>query len=96
MDYEVMKELLGGSLVTGADSKVTGWNAPTDVIVLEGEFVIETVSGHRITIFNGLLQSNLGGNLEMTTVSQIEVGIEVQLPADTTKPPYRIEDIEEV
>jgi hypothetical protein len=96
LDYEVMKELLGGTLVTGADGKVTGWNAPSDVIVLEGEFIIETVSGQRITIFNGLLQGNLGGNLEMTTLAQIEVAIEVQLSTDPDQPPYRVEDIVEV
>lgn len=96
MDYATMKELLGGTLVMGADNTVTGWNAPTDVIVMEGEFIIETVSGQRITIFNGLLQSNLGGNLEMTTLSQIEVGLEVQLPDDPELPPYRVEDIPKV
>ena len=94
MDYAVLKELLGGTLIM-AGEKVSGWNAPSDVLTLEGELIVETASGHRITIPNGQLQANLGGNLEMTTVSQIEVALSVQLPADGGSP-YSIEDIPEV
>jgi hypothetical protein len=94
MDYEVMAALLGGTVVKTGEV-ATGWKAPHEVVVLEGEFIIETNSKHRITIFNGILQGNLGGSLNMTSVSQIEVAIEPQLPEDGTAP-YEIDDIPEL
>ncbi len=96
MDYDVMKSILGGTIKkNAAGDKTIGWLAPSEVITIEGEFIIETVSKHRITISNGLLQGNLGGGLNMTSVSQIEVAIEVQIPEDPDAAPYEIEDIEE-
>ncbi len=98
LDYEVMAMLLGGTVVRtgeGDAAKVTGWKAPSEVVSLEGEFIIETVSKKRITIFNGLLSANLGGNLNMTSVAQVEVSIEVQLPTDGSEP-YGVDDIAEV
>jgi hypothetical protein len=95
IDYEVMQSILGGTLVRTGET-VTGWKAPREVITIEGEFVIETKSKHRITIFNGLLQGTLGGGLNMTSVSQIEVAIEVQMPDDPDEAPYQIEDIAEI
>jgi hypothetical protein len=92
LSYQAMQELLGGELI-GTAQAPTGWKAPSEVIVLEGEFVIETKSGHRITIFNGLLQANLGGNLEMTSVSQLEVTLTPQLAKGDDAAPYKVEDI---
>lgn len=95
MDYDAMQSVCGGKVVKGAEDAVVGWDAPTESLLIEGEFIIETKSGHRVTIYNGLLQSNLGGGLNLTSVSQIEVSIEVQMPEDGSAP-YRVEDIPEV
>jgi len=95
IDYEVMQSVLGGKVIKDNADAVIGWEAPTEAVLIEGEFIIETKSNHRITIYNGLLQGNLDGGLNLTSVSQIAVAIEVQMPADTSKPPYRVEDIVE-
>ncbi len=94
LDYEVMAALLGGTVVKTGEV-ATGWKAPSEVVSLEGEFIIETVSMKRITIFNGMLQGNLGGQLNMSSVAHIEVSIEAQIPADGSAP-FSIEDIPEV
>jgi hypothetical protein len=92
LSYEAMQALLGGELIMSGATAI-GWKAPSESIVLTGEFIIETKSGQRITIFNGLLQANLGGNLEMTSVSQIEVTITPQLAEGDDTTPFKIEDI---
>lgn len=94
MDYDSMQACMGGEVLKDASDKTIGWSAPTNTIQIEGEFIVETVSGQRVTIANGLFQSNLGGQLNLSTVAQIEVSIKVQMPTDGTAP-YKIEDIVE-
>lgn len=94
MNFKHMAAILGGSLV-GPAATPTGWGAPREVVVIEGPFVIETVSGHRITIANGLMQGYITGPLNMTATSEIEVTLSPQLPAEPETPPYTIEEMED-
>ena len=86
LNYENMAALLGGK------STATGWEAPTDLLQLSGECLIDTPSGKRIKILNAVLLSNLGGKLTLTEVSKIECQLKVMKPADGTAP-YSIIDI---
>lgn len=86
LNYENMAALLGGK------STATGWEAPTDLLQLSGECLIDTPSGKRIKIPNAVLLSNLGGKLTLTEVSKIECQLKVMKPADGTAP-YSIIDI---
>lgn len=86
LNYENMAALLGGK------STATGWEAPTDLLQLSGECLIDTPSGKRVKIPNAVLLSNLGGKLTLTEVSKIECQLKVMKPADGTAP-YSIIDI---
>lgn len=86
LNYENMAALLGGH------ATVTGWEAPTDLLQLSGECLIDTPSGKRIKIPNAVLLSNLGGKLTLTEVSKIECQLKVMKPADGTAP-FSIIDI---
>ncbi|MBW4755799.1 hypothetical protein KZO77_12355 [Prevotella melaninogenica] len=86
LNYENMAALLGGK------STATGWEAPTDLLQLSGECLIDTPSGKRIKIPNAVLLSNLGGKLTLTEVSKIECQLKVMKPADGTAP-FSIIDI---
>lgn len=86
LNYENMAALLGGK------STATGWEAPTDLLQLSGECLIDTPSGKRIKIPNAVLLSNLGGKLTLTEVSKIECQLKVMKPADGTAP-FSIVDI---
>ena len=86
LNYENMAALLGGK------STATGWEAPTDLLQLSGECLIDTPSGKRVKIPNAVLLSNLGGKLTLTEVSKIECQLKVMKPADGTAP-FSIIDI---
>lgn len=86
LNYENMAALLGGK------STATGWEAPTDLLQLSGECLIDTPSEKRIKIPNAVLLSNLGGKLTLTEVSKIECQLKVMKPADGTAP-FSIIDI---
>lgn len=86
LNYENMAALLGGK------STATGWEAPTDLLQLSGECLIDTPSGKRIKIPNAVLLTNLGGKLTLTEVSKIECQLKVMKPADGTAP-FSIIDI---
>ena len=86
LNYENMAALLGGK------STATGWEAPTDLLQLSGECLIDTPSGKRIKIPNAVLLSNLSGKLTLTEVSKIECQLKVMKPADGTAP-FSIIDI---
>lgn len=86
LNYENMAALLGGH------ATATGWSAPTDLLQLSGECLIDTPSGKRIKIPNAVLLSNLGGKLTLTEVSKIECQLKVMKPADGTAP-FSIIDI---
>ena len=58
-DYAIMHLLMGGTLVRDDAGNTIGWRAPGGLVETRGEFVIETMSKKRITIFDSLLQSFL-------------------------------------
>lgn len=86
LNYENLAAMLGGT------ATATGWKAPTNLLQLSGECVIDTPSGKRIKIANAMLLSNLEGKLTLTEVSKIACQLKVLKPADGSAP-YEICDI---
>ncbi len=93
LNYENMQQALGGTLVKDGE-KVTGWEAPSELIDRSGRCVIDLVSGQRITIPNGKVLANLTGKLTLTEVAKISVKLKIQKPADGGAP-YTVTDIPE-
>lgn len=90
---ENLMATMGGALKKTGE-KITGWTAPSKLVQVTGEAVIDTDSGHRITIPNCLLSAYIGGNLNLTSVSKIKCKLSVAEPADGSAP-FTIEDIPE-
>lgn len=94
LDYENLKNILGGELVkTGGsgNEKVTGWKAPSSLVELRDKWTIDFVSGQTMTIPNGTILANLGGKLTLTEVSKVECQLKVNKPEDGGAP-YEIND----
>lgn len=94
LSYENLASTLGGT-VKKTGEKATGWTAPSKLVMITGEAVIDTDSGQRITIPNCLVSAYIGGNLNLTSVSKIKCKLSIAEPADGSAP-YTIEDIPEV
>lgn len=90
LDYKNLYKTLGGKL-TPSEESPTGWEAPSELIDISGECVIDLVSGQTITIPNGKLLANLSGKLTLTEVAKIACKLKVQKPAGGGAP-YKIED----
>lgn len=90
LNYKNLHKTLGGKLTPSEDSP-TGWEAPSDLIDISGECVIDLVSGQTITIPNGKLLANLSGKLTLTEVAKIACKLKVQKPAGGGAP-YKIAD----
>ncbi len=90
LDYENLKNVLGGTLV-GAAGNYTGWKAPTSLVEKSGGWTIDFVSGQTMTIPNGTILANLGGKLTLTEVSKVECQLKVNKPANGDAP-YEIND----
>lgn len=88
---ENLMATLGGSLIKTGE-KVTGWAAPSGLVMVTGKATIDTDSGQRITIPNCLMSAYIGGNLNLTSVSKIKCKLSIAEPADGSAP-YTIEDI---
>lgn len=93
LDYENLKNVLGGELV-GTSGKYTGWKAPTSLVDLKGKWTIDFVSGQTMTIPNGTILANLGGKLTLTEVSKVECQLKVNKPEDGSAP-YEINDTQQ-
>lgn len=91
LGFENLAAVLGGEVVK-ENTKITGWKAPDKIVMITGEAVIETDSGHRITIPNCMLQAYIGGNLNMTSVSKIKCTLNIMEPTGGGAP-YKIDAI---
>jgi len=91
-NYENMAEVLGGEVKTDAQGKAIGWEAPSNLVTVTGEVVIDTDTGQRITIPNTMLSAYITGNLNLSSVSKIKCELGVMEPTDGKKP-FAIEDI---
>ena len=91
LNYENIQMALGGTLVKTGE-KVTGWEAPSELIDQSGPCVIDLVSGQRITIPNGKILANLSGKLTLTETAKIAVKLKIQKPTEGGAS-YSINDI---
>lgn len=89
LNFESLKQLLGGSLVK-AGEKITGWTAPRKMIILDGPWELELVSGQSILIPAATLLSDLAGKLTLTETAKIEVELKVTTPTVDKVPPYGV------
>ena len=95
LEYENLQRSQGGTLIesgSGQDKKIIGWNAPTSLVNLSGEWEIEFASGQTMTIPNATILANLGGKLTLTEVSKIECQLKINKPEEDGVPPYKIQD----
>ncbi|WP_289299974.1 hypothetical protein [Xylanibacter muris] len=95
LNYDNLEAMLGGSVhkktVEGKEETV-GWTAPEDVIVLDGPWELELVSGQSVLIPNATLLSDLGGKLALTESAKIECELKLAAPEVKGVPPYGIFD----
>lgn len=97
LNYQQLQRLLGGTLVNtgeGQDAAVTGWEAPTNNVQIQGSWEIDFVSGQTMSIPNGLVLSNLGGKLSLTEVSKLECQLKIMKPNNGGSP-YKINNTPE-
>lgn len=93
LSYENLAATMGGT-VKKTGENATGWTAPSKLVQVTGEAVIDTDSGQRITIPNCMVSAYIGGNLNLTSVSKIKCKLSIAEPADGSAP-FTIEDIPE-
>lgn len=89
LSFESLKQLLGGRLHK-KDGKVVGWTPPAAVLILDGPWQIDLVSGQSVLIPNATLLSDLGGKLTLTETAKIEVELKVAMPDVDGVPPYAV------
>lgn len=83
LDYGSLKQVLGGNIVFSSSGyAITGWQAPTELLSLTGEFDILFLSGQQVTIPSATLVANLGGKLTLTEVSKVECQLKIDKPED--------------
>lgn len=93
--YENLQALLGGKIhKKQKDGKevVTGWTAPSSVLILSGPFELRLVSGQSILLPNATLLCNLGGKLTLTETAKVECQLKLAAPEEKEIPPYGIYD----
>lgn len=93
LSFESLAAVMGGTAKMESE-KAVGWEAPSKAITITGEVEIDTDSGHKITIPNCMVQAYISGSLNMTSVSKINVTLNVMLPAEGGTP-YTITEITE-
>ncbi len=81
LDYENIAMMVGGTLV-GSTGAYTGWQAPTDLTEITGDWKINTVSGQTIHIPNGTMMANFDGKLAMSEVSKLACQLKANKPED--------------
>lgn len=91
LNFESLKQLLGGQLHTEGET-VVGWTAPRAVMIMDGPWELELVSGQSVLIPSATLLSDLGGKLTLTETAKIEVELKVTAPSTANIPPYGVFD----
>ena len=94
LQYENLQMLLGGELVKNEQDEVIGWDAPEDLTQINGPIQIDTPSGHRVDIYNAMVNANFTGGLTTDAVAKVECELSVMKPENGGKP-YRISNIPE-
>ena len=75
--------------VMGGTKESTGiYVPPTEDKDVQGVFDIETVTGHTIRIYNGVLTCNFANGINFSNVLGIEGELEIQEAGE--KPPYKV------
>lgn len=75
--------------VMGGTTEDTGiYVPPTEDKDVQGVFDIETVTGHTIRIYNGVLTCNFANGINFSNVLGIECELEIQEAGE--KPPYKV------
>lgn len=85
LNYENIAAVLGGT------ATATGWSAPTTLQNIEGEAVIDLVSGQTISIPKAKMIAYLSGKLTLTEVAKISCRVKVQ-KTEGDGAPYTITD----
>lgn len=80
LDFDTLQQFLGGALQKDSSENVVGWVAPKGVIVLNGPWKIDLVSGQSILIPSALLSANLDGKLALTETAKIAAQLDIQQP----------------
>lgn len=70
------------------DGRYRNLRAPTEDKDVQGVFDIETVTGHTIRIYNGVLTCNFANGINFSNVLGIECELEIQEAGE--KPPYKV------
>ena len=92
LQYENLQMVLGGELVKNEQDEVIGWDAPEDLTQINGPAQIDTPSGHRIDIYNAMINANFTGGLTMDAVAKVECELSVMKPELGGKP-FRISNL---
>lgn len=82
--FENMAEVLGGTVTMSETEpkKAIGWKAPKQIMLIEGAFQVDTVSGHRFSMPRAVVMANTGGQLNLSSVSKINCELEIMQPLD--------------
>lgn len=94
IDYKNLVKIMGGK-IKGGEAKPTGWDAPVNLTQVTGEAVIETDSGHKITIPKCQMGAYPTDKLGLDGVAKIHCKLKPMLK-DKNTAPYSIEDVTDV
>lgn len=90
LDYDNLHSVMGGHLhyaqEDSAKDNPIGWTAPSDIVVLQGPWQIDLVSGQSVLIPNALLQADLEGKLTLTETAKLSCQLEPMVPEDGGQP----------
>nr|DAN35585.1 MAG TPA: hypothetical protein [Caudoviricetes sp.] len=93
IDYKKLVKIMGGN-VKGTEANPTGWEAPIDLTHVTGEAIIQTDSGHKITIPKCQMGAYPTDKLSLDGVAKIHCKLKPILK-DKDTAPYSIEDVDD-
>lgn len=95
LNFESLQQFLGGTLHKKGE-EVVGWTSPSSVLILEGAWQIDLVSGQSILIPNATLLSDLAGKLSLKETAKIEIELKIAMPSVADTPPYGVFKTEDI